>query len=94
LAGEDTLRLLKDWKNRVALVRLNDKSKDTPRQFEERIGQGAYAEIGSGDIDFAAILKAAPAAGAKLCFLGQDGNTDEPVASLKRGLTALSSHAR
>jgi sugar phosphate isomerase/epimerase len=94
VAGEDPLRLLKDWKNRVAIVRLNDKSRDTPRQFEERIGQGAYAEIGSGDIDFAAILKAAPAAGAKLYFLGQDGNTDDPVASLKRGLTALSGHAR
>jgi sugar phosphate isomerase/epimerase len=94
VAGEDPLRLLKDWKNRVALVRLNDKSKDTPRQFEERIGQGAYAEIGSGEIDFSAILKAAPAAGAKLCFVGQDGNTDDPVASLRGGLATLSGHAR
>jgi len=94
VAGEDPLRILKDWKNRVALLRLNDKSKDTPRQFEERIGQGAYVEIGSGDIDFAAILKAAAAAGAKLCFVGQDGNTDDPIASLRHGLAALSSHAR
>jgi sugar phosphate isomerase/epimerase len=94
VAGEDPLRLLKDWKNRVALLRLNDKSKDTTRQFEERIGQGAYAEIGSGDIDFVAILKAAPAAGAKLCFVGQDGNTDDPVASLHHGLAALNSHPR
>jgi len=94
VAGEDPLRLLKDWRNRVALLRLNDKSKDTPRQFEERIGQGAYVEIGSGDIDFRAILKTAPAAGARLCFIGQDGNTDDPVASLRRGLSALSGHAR
>ena len=94
VAGEDPLRLLKDWKNRVALVRLNDKAKDTPRQFEERIGQGAYAEIGSGDIDLAAIVRAAPAAGAKLCFLGQDGNTDDPVASLRRGLATVNGHAR
>ena len=72
IAGQDPLRLLKEWKGHVPLLQLNDKAKDAPRQFSETIGIGAFVEAGSGDIDFPAILKAAPAAGVKFQFAGQD----------------------
>jgi sugar phosphate isomerase/epimerase len=49
----DPVALLKDWKGRVPIVRLRDKLKDS------------YASIGDGQLDFAAILKAAQAAGVK-----------------------------
>jgi sugar phosphate isomerase/epimerase len=89
VAGQDPLRLLKDWKGRVPLLQLNDKAKDAPRQFSEAIGLGAFVEAGSGDIDFAAILKAAPAAGVKCQFVGQDEIEGDPIESLRRSFAWL-----
>jgi len=89
IAGEDPLRLLKEWKGHVPLLHLNDKAKDTPRQFSETIGIGAFVEAGSGDIDFPAILKAAPAAGVKFMFAGQDETAGDPIESLRRSFAYL-----
>jgi sugar phosphate isomerase/epimerase len=89
VAGQDPLRLLKEWKGRVPLLQLNDKAKDAPRQFSEMIGIGAFVEAGSGDIDFPAILKAASAAGVKFQFAGQDEIEGDPVESLRRSFTWL-----
>jgi sugar phosphate isomerase/epimerase len=89
IAGQDSLRLLKEWKGRVPLLQLNDKAKDAPRQFTEAIGIGAFVEAGSGDIDFPAILKAAPAAGVKFQFVGQDETEGDPVESLRRSFAWL-----
>jgi sugar phosphate isomerase/epimerase len=89
IAGQDSLRLLKEWKGRVPLLQLNDKAKDAPRQFTEAIGIGAFVEAGSGDIDFPAILKAAPAAGVKFQFVGQDETEGDPIESLRRSFAWL-----
>ena len=89
IAGEDPLRLLKEWKGHVPLLQLNDKAKDAPRQFSETIGLGAFVEAGSGDIDFSAILKAAPAAGVKVMFAGQDETAGDPIESLRRSFAYL-----
>jgi sugar phosphate isomerase/epimerase len=89
VAGQDPLRLLKEWKGRVPLLQLNDKAKDAPRQFSENIGVGAFVEAGSGDIDFPAILKAAPAAGVKFQFAGQDETEGDPIESLRRSFAWL-----
>jgi sugar phosphate isomerase/epimerase len=89
VAGEDPLRLLKEWKGRVPLLQLNDKAKDAPRQFSEAIGAGAFVEAGAGDIDFPATLKAAPAAGVKFQFAGQDETEGDPVESLRRSFAWL-----
>ena len=89
VAGQDPLPLLKDWKGRVPLLQLNDKAKDAPRQYSEAIGRGAFVEAGSGDIDFPAILKAAPAAGVKFQFAGQDETEGDPIESLRRSFIWL-----
>src|SRR5580658_4047211 len=89
IAGQDPLRLLKEWKGRVPLLQLNDKAKDAPRQFSESIGIGAFVEAGSGDIDFQAIFKAAPAAGVKFQFAGQDETEGDPIESLRRSFIWL-----
>lgn len=89
VAGQEPLRLLKDWKGRVPLLQLNDKAKDAPRQFSEAIGIGAFVEAGGGDIDFPAILKAAPAAGVKFQFVGQDETEGDPIESLRRSFAWL-----
>jgi sugar phosphate isomerase/epimerase len=89
VAGQDPLRLIKEWKGRVPLLQLNDKAKDAPHQFSENIGLGAYVEAGAGDIDFPAILKAAPAAGVKVRFVGQDETLGDPIESLRRSFAYL-----
>ena len=90
IAGQDPLRLLKEWKGRVPLLQLNDKAKDAaPHQFTENIGLGAFVEVGSGDIDFPAILEAAPAAGVRFQFVGQDETQGDPLESLRRSFAYL-----
>ena len=83
------MRQLKEWKGRVALLRLQDKAKGTPRQAEEAIGEGAFTEAGSGTLDFAAILKAAPAAGVKYSFAGQDETAGDALESLRKSFDYL-----
>jgi hypothetical protein len=90
VAGEDPVRLLKEWKGHVPLLRLGDKAKDAPHQFSETIGQGAFVGIGDGDIDIPAIRKAAAAAGVKYEFVGQDQTTGDPIESLRKSYARLS----
>jgi sugar phosphate isomerase/epimerase len=89
VAGQDPLRLLKEWKGRVPLLELSDKAKDAPRQFSESIGVGAYVEAGTGEIDFPAVLKAAPGAGVKVQFVGQDETLGDPIENLRRSFAYL-----
>ena len=92
VAGQDPLWLLKEWKGRVPLLQLNDKAKKAnaePHQFSENVGLGAYVEAGAGDVDFPAILKAAPAAGVKVQFVGQDETSGDPIESLRRSFAYL-----
>lgn len=93
VGGEDPVRLLKEWKAHVPLVRLGDKAKDTPHQFSEMIGQGAFEDIGDGDIDFAAILKAGAAAGVRYYFIGRDEMGGDPIEGLRKSFGRLSERA-
>ncbi|MES1258226.1 MAG: sugar phosphate isomerase/epimerase [Acidobacteriota bacterium] len=89
MAGLDPVKMLKEWKGHVPAVRLNDRAKGTPGQFDESIGLGAYTEAGTGVIDFPAIVKAAPAAGVKFCSVGQDETEGDPLESLRKSWTYL-----
>jgi len=86
LAGQDPVRLLKEWKGHVPLLRLNDKAKDAPRQFSEQVGSGAYAALGEGAIDLTNVLRAAAGAGVEYCFLGQNQDPEDPLGSLRAAL--------
>ena len=83
LAGQDPLQLLKEWKGHVPLLRLNDMTRGTPHQFSEQVMQGAYAELGTGAIDLASVLKAAAGAGVEYCFVGQNQDPSDPLGSLR-----------
>jgi sugar phosphate isomerase/epimerase len=89
VAGQDPLKLLRDWKGHVPLLRLNDLTKGFPRQTDEQIAQGAYALLGEGAIDLAAVLKAAAGAGVEYCFTGQNQNPDDPIGSLRAAFASL-----
>ncbi len=89
VAGHDPVEMLKEWKGRVALIHLKDKDKATPVQYNEGVPKTAFKEVGSGSLDFKAILKAAPAAGVKHYFVEQDQTPGDPLESLKRSFEYL-----
>jgi sugar phosphate isomerase/epimerase len=84
VAGQDPIRLLKDWKGSVSFLRFDDKAKGTPVDFVETLGQGAYAEPGSGVLDLPAIVKSARAAGVAYYSAGLDETEGDPVESLRK----------
>lgn len=91
VAGQDPIRLLKDWKGSVSFLRFDNKTRGTPVGFEETIGQGAYAEPESGALDLPAIVKAARAAGVAYYIAGLDETEGDPVESLRRSFAYFKS---
>jgi sugar phosphate isomerase/epimerase len=89
VAGQDPVEALKKWKGRVALLHLKDKAKDAPHQFAENMPNGAFQEVGSGVINFPAILKAAPGAGVKHYIVEQDQTPGDPLDSLRKSFNYL-----
>lgn len=93
VAGNDPVEMLNQNKGRVPLLHLKDKQRGAPTQYEEKLKPEVFKEVGSGSLDFPAILRAAAAAGVKHYFVEQDQTPGDPVASLKqsyeylRGLT-------
>jgi sugar phosphate isomerase/epimerase len=91
VAGQDPVEMLKEWKGRVALLHLKDKPKGFPVQFNESVPHDTFREVGSGSIDFRAILNAAPAAGVKHYFVEQDQTPGDPIDSLRKSFDYLKS---
>ncbi|MBI2680936.1 MAG: sugar phosphate isomerase/epimerase [Candidatus Solibacter usitatus] len=78
-AGQDPVALLKQYPGRVALVHLKDKAAGAPVRFSEDVGHDAFKEVGSGSLDFRAILQAAKAAGVAHYFVEQDFCPGTPI---------------
>ena len=91
VAGNDPIEMMKLWKGRVQLLHLKDKEKGTPVQYSESVPKTAFKEVGSGVLDFPAILKAAPAAGVKHYFVEQDQTPGDPLDSLKKSFDYIQS---
>ena len=89
VAGQNPVEALKKWKGRVALLHLKDMAKDAPHQFAENVPAGAFQEVGSGVIDFPAVLKAAPSAGVKHYIVEQDQTPGDPLDSLRKSFNYL-----
>jgi sugar phosphate isomerase/epimerase len=89
VAGTDPLQMLEEWKGRVALLHLKDKEKGTPVQYTESVPKTAFKEVGSGSLDFPAILKAAPGLGVKHYFVEQDQSAGDPLDSLRKSFEYL-----
>jgi sugar phosphate isomerase/epimerase len=91
VAGNDPVEMLKKWKDRVQLLHLKDKDPSTPVQYSESVPKTAFKEVGSGSLNFAAILKAAPEAGVRHYFVEQDQTPGDPLDSLKKSFDYLQS---
>ncbi len=80
-AGRDPLNMLKAHPGRFRLFHLKDMAAET-RDF---------TEVGSGVIDFKAILAQASASGVERCFVEQDETPGDPFASVNKSLVYLRS---
>jgi sugar phosphate isomerase/epimerase len=93
-AGADPVALLRQYKNRVALVHLKDKDAQAKVALVEKAAAGAdFKELGAGVLDFPAILSAAREAGVRHYFVEQDQTPGNPLDSLRKSygyLAALS----
>jgi len=84
VAGLNPADVLKKFSGRVALMHLKDKAKDVPVQHNEDVPATAFKAVGSGSVDFPAVLAAAAAAGVRHYFVEQDETPGDPIASLRK----------
>jgi sugar phosphate isomerase/epimerase len=91
ITGADPVALIEQLGKRVSLLHLKDKAKNTPVETDEaKVTPAAFAEVGSGTLDFPAILKAARTAGVEHYFAEQDETRGDPLASLEKSYAYLS----
>jgi sugar phosphate isomerase/epimerase len=89
VGGVDPVAFLKEHKGRVPLLHLKDKASDQKVQYNENVPKATFKEVGSGSIDFPAILRTAKDIGVKHYFVEQDQTPGDPLASLKQSFTYI-----
>jgi sugar phosphate isomerase/epimerase len=89
VAGGDPVEFLKQNKGRVPLLHLKDKLAGLATQYSESVKPETFQEVGSGSLDFAAILRTARSIGVKYYFVEQDQTAGDPVASLRKSYEYL-----
>jgi sugar phosphate isomerase/epimerase len=92
VAGQDPAATIRKYAGRVAMVHLKDKAFGAPVQYDQNVKPYTFREVGTGVVDFPAVLRAAEAAGVKHYFVEQDRTPGDPLESLQtsyRNLRAL-----
>jgi sugar phosphate isomerase/epimerase len=90
VGGADPVALLRQYSGRIASLHLKDKDPRTATSVDEgTVPRTAFVEVGSGAIDFPAILAAARAAGVRHYFVEQDQTPGDPVESLRKSYAYL-----
>jgi sugar phosphate isomerase/epimerase len=90
VAGHDPAALLRELSGRVPLVHLKDKQAGTPVLFKESVDRAAFKEVGSGSLDWKAILRAAASAKVEHYFVEQDQTPGDPIESLRKSFGFVS----
>jgi sugar phosphate isomerase/epimerase len=90
-AGLDPAASIKQLGPRVKLVHLKDRAAGPPELDESKVAKTAFKEVGSGSLDFPAILRACKDVGVQHYFVEQDQVPADPLASLKQSVTYLRS---
>jgi sugar phosphate isomerase/epimerase len=89
IAGRDPVGMLRDLRGRVPQVHLKDLRAGTPVIYDEgAVPPDAFREVGSGSLDFRAILAACAETGVAQCHVEQDQSPD-PLASLRASIDWL-----
>jgi len=89
VTGTDPVAVINQYKGRVALMHLKDKMKGAPVSLTESVPPTTFVEVGSGALDFPAILKAASAADVQHYFVEQDQTPGDPLDSLRKSYQYL-----
>lgn len=90
VAGHDPAAMLRRHAGRVPLLHLKNKAAGTEVRYNEAVPHAAFKEVGAGEIDVPAVLKAARAAGVRHYFVEQDRTPGNPVESLRQSYQYLS----
>ena len=90
-AGLDPAATIRDLGSRVKLLHLKDRAAAGVELDESKVPATAFKEVGSGALDFPAILKAAKAAGVAHYFVEQDQVPGDPIASIAQSVKYLRS---
>lgn len=89
IGGYDPVALMKRIPNRIRLLHLKDKKKDTPVIFDEsKVPEDAFKELGNGVVDLAAVIKTGEEIGVKYCFVEQDQSPD-PINSVGESINYM-----
>jgi sugar phosphate isomerase/epimerase len=90
VGGEDVVRMLRQWKGRVASLHVKDVAPDAPRQKSEaNMPRTAFKEVGSGILDWPRVLKAAADAGVEEYLVEQDFTPGDPIDSVRQSVAFL-----
>ncbi len=90
VAGGDPAAMIRKLSGRVPILHLKDKAEGTPVMYKEAVPRTAFKEVGSGVMDWPAVLRAAAAANVAHYFVEQDQTPGDPVDSLRRSFEYLS----
>ena len=82
IAGQDPAAMITQYAGRLRLIHLKDKAFGTPVQYDQNVKPYSFKEVGTGVVDFPAVLKAAKAANVRHYFVEQDFTPGNPLDSL------------
>jgi sugar phosphate isomerase/epimerase len=88
-AGLDPAATIKQLGSRVKLVHLKDRAAGAPELDESKVAKTSFKEVGSGSLDFPAILGACKDVGVAHYFVEQDQVPADPLESLKQSVQYL-----
>jgi sugar phosphate isomerase/epimerase len=92
VTGADPAAVLQQYSGRVPLIHLKDKAKGAPAETQEsKVPPATFMPVGSGAVDFPAVLKAAAAAGVEHYFVEQDHAQGSPIDALRTSYRYLRS---
>jgi sugar phosphate isomerase/epimerase len=83
VAGNVPSEVIRQQQGKVRLVHLKDKAFGTPVQYNEQVPPSAFREVGTGTLDFPAILRACEVAGVEHYIVEQDQTPGNPLSSLR-----------
>lgn len=90
VGGPGPEAVLQKYSGRIPLMHLKNVASGTGHRFNENVPRTSFAEVGKGEIDVAAVLKAAGPAGVKHYFVEQDQTPGNPLDSLRNSFEYLS----
>lgn len=92
VAGHNPVDVMKHHPDRIALLHLKDKAKDTPVRYNENVPAPTFKEVGHGSIDIPAVLAEAAKISVRNYFVEQDQTPGDPLVSLKESFQYLQGH--